>query len=267
VGPGNVLRDVIDSQAIATVRLSKIFRQAEASDIIRSAHMMNRGEMPQFQSFASNTDCKFIDADLTDDIRQTIETLVDPKSGYDPIRDIQVLTPMNRGDIGAQGLNDFLQNLLNPYHPGLAEYKKGGLVLRAGDKVIQCSNNYELGVFNGDIGFVAHTHVAGGKLVVNYPDGRQVSYSDEEAQDLKLAYAITIHKSQGSEFKVVIIPCSMAHRIMLQRNLFYTALTRAKKQAYFIGAKKALQVAIQTLSSQKRHTGLQDKIDRLFKEN
>ena len=246
VGPGNVLRDLIDSNRVPYTRLDEIFRQAATSQIVDIAHKINMGLSPEFPDEPS-CDCRFIEVQSPHDIRETIKSLVGDilpnKSGYDAIRDIQVLTPMNRGDLGTQQLNLELQELLNGEEDIAQETKIEKMVFRNGDKVIQISNNYELNVFNGDIGYVLHAGVSGGKLVVNF-NGRNVSYSKEESYDLRLAYAITIHKSQGSEFPVVIIPISMQHYIMLQRNLIYTALTRAKKFAVFVGTKAALDQAI-----------------------
>ena len=179
---------------------------------------------------------------------------------YDAMKDVQVLTPMNRGDLGTKNLNDELQALLNPPKEGSEEeLKTGHTTFRPHDKVIQISNNYDLNVFNGDIGFVEHAGVEGGKIVVKF-SGRSVTYSKEDSYDLRLAYAITIHKSQGSEFPVVVIPMSMQHFIMLQRNLIYTALTRAKKFAVFVGSTQALDHATNTHTSLKRQTQLVQRI-------
>ncbi len=264
VGPGNVLRDLIDSGNVPYTRLSRIFRQAATSHIVRAAHTINEGELPEF-SDDGPTDCHFVNADSGDEIKNVVCELMSktlPALGFDPLMDVQLLTPMNRGELGTQTLNEELQRLLNPLRPGVQEWKRGNVTLRPGDKVIQSVNNYDLGVFNGDIGFVQQTHVDGGRVTVSFGDDRIVHYETEDALDLRLAYAITIHKSQGSEFPVVIIPSTMQHYVMLQRNLMYTALTRAKKLAYFVGAKKALHFAIQNQSSQKRQTSLVARLNR-----
>lgn len=265
VGPGNVLRDLIDSGLVPCTRLDQIFRQAASSLIIRTAHAINQGLSPEF-SLEDHSDCRFIEVETTDDIRHTIHELVardvPGKFGFDSTRDIQILTPMNRGELGTLQTNIDLQNLLNPARKGRPEFKSGGTVFRTGDKVIQIVNNYDLGVFNGDVGFVTNVNVEGGTMPVVFGDGRTVSYTNETANELRLAYAITIHKSQGSEFPVVIIPVSMQHYIMLQRNLIYTALTRSRKLAIFVGSKKALAQAIRTQTSTKRQTMLIERMRR-----
>lgn len=265
VGPGNILRDLIDSGRVPCTRLSQIFRQAAHSRIVQAAHAINSGRRPEITADKTH-DCQFVEVESSDDLKQTILHLTSRSLAqdykYDPIMDVQILTPMNRGDLGTLTLNEELQNLLNPLKPGMFEYKRGNTILRPGDKVIQSVNNYDLGVFNGDIGFVTNTRVDGGKLIVSFGDDRIVTYEDDQAVDLRLAYAITIHKSQGSEFPVVIIPCSMQHYIMLQRNLIYTALTRARKMAIFVGSKKALHYAIDNQVSMARQTSLIDKINR-----
>ncbi len=261
VGPGNVLRDLIDSGVVPYCRLGTIFRQAATSDIIRIAHTINRGDSPEFSASAT-TDCRFLEVDQPEQIRQVICEQVStilPQFGWDPIRDVQILTPMNRGDLGTQMLNELLQEQLNPRKQGLPEYRRGQLRLRPQDKVIQISNNYDLGVFNGDIGIVQHAEGESGKLYVAFGE-RLVAYEPDQSLELRLAYGITIHKSQGSEFPVVVIPVSMQHYIMLQRNLIYTALTRAKKLAVFVGTKKALVHAVQNQNSLRRQTRLLQRL-------
>ena len=164
---------------------------------------------------------------------------------------------MNKGELGNETINEEIQELINPPSKGAKEFKRKNQSLRPNDKVIQVVNDYELAIFNGDIGYVAHTNTSKAKVIVNYGD-RTINYDSEQALDLKLAYSITIHKSQGSEFPVVIIPCSMSHYVMLQRNLFYTGLTRAKKLAIFIGTKKALGQAIKNQASLQRLTNLKN---------
>ena len=264
VGPGNVLRDLIDSGVVPFTRLTQIFRQASYSRIIQTAHGINNGDTVAFADADASSDCQFIEVDSGDDIRRTVLDLVQRRIpqefGFDAASDVQVLTPMNRGELGTAAINDELQRALNPPASHKREMKRGTLMLRQGDKVIQSVNNYDLGVFNGDIGFVRDAKVEGGKLLVAFGDDRLVTYEDEATLDLRLAYAITIHKSQGSEFPVVVIPCSMQHYVMLQRNLMYTALTRARKLAFFVGAKRALQFAINNKTSSARQTGLVAKL-------
>lgn len=273
VGPGAVLRDLIYSEKVPFVRLDQVFRQSQASSIIMHAHAINSGNFPEFTD-EDKTDCKFIEVDDHASIRDTVDTLLSTTlqsiRGIDLKRDVQILTPMNRGELGTIELNLFLQERLNPTSDGTPlsndvfekrpedEFKRQNL--RLGDKVIQTVNNYELQVFNGDIGFVEELQVNGGKALIRYSDGRLVSYSHDDLDDLRLAYAITVHKSQGSEFPVVIIPMSMQHYVMLQRNLVYTALTRARKIAIFIGSKSALQHAIRTTTSLERQTGLKQRL-------
>ena len=268
VGPGNVLRDMINSSRIPCTKLREIFRQAATSSIVRHAHEINEGLVPQFIT-DSPTDCQFLEVDTSDEIRTMIQRLLTDvlpnKYKFDPTRDVQILSPMNRGDLGTQTLNAELQELLNPdpkAHMREANQKQREGELRDGDKVIQTSNNYDLQVFNGDIGFVTATNVEGGKTKVVFSDGRLVTYERDQIDDLKLAYAITIHKSQGSEFPVVILPMSMQHYVMLQRNLIYTGLTRARKLAVFIGSKKSLAHAVRNNVSIARQTRLANRLQK-----
>lgn len=268
VGPGNVLRDMLNSGKLPCSKLKEIFRQAASSSIVRYAHNINEGITPDF-NMDGPTDCQFVEVDSSDDIHRVIRTLLTEvlptKYKLDSIRDVQILSPMNRGDLGTQNLNAELQQLLNPdpkAHIRESNQKQKDGELREGDKVIQTANNYDLQVFNGDIGFVNATNVEGGKLKVIFGDGRLVTYDRDQADDLRLAYAITIHKSQGSEFPVVILPMSMQHYVMLQRNLIYTGLTRARKLAIFIGSKKALSFSVRNNVSTSRQTRLAFRIQQ-----
>jgi len=258
VGPGNFLADIIESGNVPTVKLKEVFRQASKSRIVQSAHAINQGNMPVFSDDA-DSDCWFVQEETPESTLAAIRDLLTERSKrmakFDPIRDVQVLTPMNRGPLGTHEMNVFLQELLNPKLKNSVEYKRPNFTLRPGDKVIQSANNYDLMVFNGDIGFVRQAHVDDGKIVVQFQD-RTISYDSESALDLRLAYAITIHKSQGSEFPAVIIPVSTQHYVMLQRNLIYTGLTRAKKSAVFIGMPRALRMAVENQKSQSRLTRL-----------
>lgn len=257
VGPGNFLRDLIQCGKIPFRILSKIFRQAQQSLIIQSAHAINKGQIPKFTD-QNQSDCRFIEVDSYEQVLAVIKDLIEnhlPRFGYDPIKDLQVLTPMNKGPLGAVTLNNEIQSYLNPLERHHNVFKKKNYQIRSKDKVIQSMNNYELGIFNGDIGFVKHVKTKEADVVADFSD-KIVSFQQDQAQDLNLAYAITIHKSQGSEFPVVILPIHMAHYVMLQRNLIYTGLTRAKKLAIFIGEKRALRQAVLNQASLTRQTNL-----------
>ncbi len=263
VGPGNFLSDLLQSKCVPCLQLTEIFRQAASSQIVQIAHAINKGQVPTFEDQAG-TDCLFLPAHAPQDIMEMIRLLMGKtlrERGFDPTRDVQILTPMNRGPLGSLALNQEMQALLNPKPTDAREgdVPRNGFVLRTGDKVIQTVNNYEQNVFNGDIGFVEYTKVEGGKVVVSF-QGRTIQYEGEGIQELLLAYAVSIHKSQGSEFPVVVIPVSMQHYIMLQRNLFYTALTRGKKLVIFIGEPKALAYAIHNQDSRKRQTQLSMRV-------
>lgn len=260
VGPGNVLRDMIYSDEIAFLKLEKIFRQAGESQIIQAAHQINKGSRPEFEN-ASKSDCQFLEAKDSETALNILRDLIDrqlPAAGYDPLKDIQILSPMNKGGLGAIALNEMIQKLIHQskVDDNLKKKKNPYIV---GDKVIQTSNNYELGVFNGDIGYVEFKNTSEGALSVRFSH-KLVHYSKEQVSELKLAYCITIHKSQGSEFPVVIIPISTSHYVMLQRNLVYTALTRGKRLAIFIGSHIALSQAIKNQASHERLTRLTGRI-------
>lgn len=262
VGPGAVLRDLLTCNRVPSITLTEVFRQAASSAIVSTAHLMNQGKLPKFED--SGTDCRFIATDSNEQTLSILEKIVTetlPQVGYLPISQIQILAPMNRGTLGCDSLNTQLQQWLNPSKKQNinSETKPARAQLRQGDKVIQTINNYEKQVFNGDIGVVREKNVGGSKLVVEF-SSRVIAYSDEETNELSLAYAITIHKSQGSEFDVVILPLTMSHYVMLQRNLFYTGLTRAKKLAIFIGDIRALRQAIQTQTSNQRRTTLAEHL-------
>lgn len=252
VGPGQVLRDLIASNTIATVRLSTIFRQAEQSSIIYNSHRINHGEAPQFAD-----DFNFIEADTPEEIQSLIvglaSTILPQNFQYDPLTDIQVLSPMNNGATGVKELNKKLQHVLNGQSMVCWQGSERRFLLH--DKVMQLRNNYDKDVYNGDIGTVVGYDREEGKLYVTFY-GRRIEYTFDELDQLTLAYATTIHKSQGNEFKAVIIPVSMAHYIMLQRNLIYTAVTRAKERLYVVGQRKALAVAINNAETRLRNTML-----------
>lgn len=263
VGPGNFFRDLIESGQIPSKQLDRIFRQAKTSQIISVAHNINSGRTSDFNN-ETESDCHFLEAESDEEVLEKIKTIVHthlPNSGYNTLREMQVLTPMNKGTLGAQNLNTLLQSLLNPLPEGVSE-NAHKLPFRVGDKVIQTVNNYELTVYNGDIGFVEQV-TDKREVLVRFGE-RYVKYDFEQSWDLKLAYAITIHKSQGSEFPVVLIPMTMGHYVMLQRNLIYTALTRAKKLAIFLGSSKAFEFAARNKKSQTRQTQLRGLLQMSF---
>lgn len=257
VGPGAVLSDIIESGAVPVIRLTEVFRQAAASWIIRAAHQINAGRMPTFPTRADNGDCYFVTADDLEKLPEVLTSLVRerlPRAyGVNPIRDIQVLCPMNRGAAGARALNETLQKVLNP--PPEDAVDKFGCKYSVGDKVMQIENNYDRDVYNGDIGFVASIDRDEEELTVDF-DGREVVYPFGELDELVLCYATTIHKSQGSEYPIVVLPITMQHYVMLKRNLIYTGVTRGKKLVVLLGQKKALAMAVRGKQTLKRLTGL-----------
>lgn len=257
VGPGSVLKDIIRSQKIPAIRLDEIFRQAQTSMIIQNAHIINAGRLPDLRKQYSD----FVFYELNDDtsITQKILDLCTkdlPHEGFDVLKDVQILSPMHRFLCGVENLNLMLQEQLNP-KKNQDELKYSSQTFRVGDKVMHIRNNYQKNVFNGDIGFIQD--VNNEKLTVDYFD-HIVTYEKNELNELTLAYASSVHKSQGSEYKVVIIPLSTSHYIMLQRNLLYTAITRAKQKVIIIGSKKALITAIQSNRTQKRYTLLAERL-------
>ena len=258
VGAGNVLRDVIESGAFPVIRLSKIFRQAQSSRIITNAHRINKGLMPDLSN-GRDTDFFFIEKENPEDAADEIVNLVKtrlPQHYRIPSSAIQVLAPMQRGVVGATNLNQMLQDALNPSGDGL---KRGGFLFKTHDKVMQIKNDYDKEVFNGDIGEISDVNLEDRELTVNF-DNRSVVYDSSELDELVLAYAATIHKSQGSEYPVVVMPILMTHYVMLQRNLVYTGVTRAKKLLVIVGTKKALSMAVRNTSIDKRNTLLAKRI-------
>ena len=258
VGAGNVLRDVIDSEVFPVVRLTRIFRQAQTSRIIMNAHKINAGQMPD-TSNGKNTDFFFMTQEDPEEAAKKIVELVYKKlPGYyrTPASQIQVLTPMQRGVVGATNLNMALQEALNPQGEGL---RRSGFVYRPNDKVMQIKNNYDKEVFNGDIGIIESVDMQDRTLFVNF-DGRSIEYDATELDELVHAYATTIHKAQGSEYPIVVMPVLMNHYVMLQRNLIYTGITRAKKILVMVGTKKALSYAVRNVTVTKRNTLLKERL-------
>lgn len=258
VGAGNVLRDVIDSDVFPVVRLTRIFRQAQTSRIIMNAHKINAGQMPDISN-GKNTDFFFIAQEDPDEAVKKIVELVQknlPRYYQTPASQIQVLTPMQRGVVGATNLNMALQEALNPQGEGL---RRSGFVYRPNDKVMQIKNNYDKEVFNGDIGIIESVDLQDRTLLVNF-DNRSIEYDATELDELVHAYATTIHKAQGSEYPIVVMPVLMNHFVMLQRNLVYTGITRAKKILVMVGTKKALAYAVRNVTVTKRNTLLKERL-------
>jgi len=259
VGPGQVLADIIASGALPVIRLTEIFRQAAQSRVIRNAHRINRGQLPELDQTGPGSDFYFVEAATPEEgVRKLVGMVREriPRAfGLDPVRDIQVLCPMNRGALGARSLNIALQQALNP--PGEARVERFGWTFGPGDKVMQIANDYDRDVYNGDLGVVSRIDPEEAELGVVF-DGREVAYGFGELDELVLAYATTIHKSQGSEYPAVIIPVTTQHYTMLARNLLYTGVTRGKKLVVLVGQKKALAIAVRNQGSRRRWSKLRD---------
>lgn len=262
VGPGNVLGDIIQSKAAPVVELNEIFRQSAKSDIICNAHLINNGQMPLMAGKDKASDFYFIarndPEEAADLIVDLVKNHVPRRFGYDPINEIQLLTPMHKGAVGAERMNGRLQDALNPH--GL-EVRRGSRSFRLHDKVMQVRNNYDKDIFNGDIGRITHMNINEKTLSVDF-DGVVMPYTFEELDELVPAYAISIHKSQGSEYPAVIIPVMMQHYVLLQRNLIYTGVTRGKKLVILVGEYRALQMAVSNNKTGKRNTWLAQRLKR-----
>ncbi len=265
VGPGNLLHDIIGSGAVDVVRLDQIFRQEKESLIVANAHRINQGQsLVHAPRDDKNADFYFIRQEDPAKAFQTIlkmcSSSIPDKLGLSPLSpQIQVISPMYKGVVGVDNLNTELQKRLNPGGEGL---QAGTRIFRARDKVMQVRNDYDKDVFNGDIGSVVYADKAKYRLTVDF-DGRTVCYEKDELNDVTLAYAVSVHKAQGSEYQAVIMPLLTQHFIMLQRNLFYTALTRAKRLSVIVGSYKALYIAIKNDDPVKRNSLLKDKLIRL----
>jgi exodeoxyribonuclease V alpha subunit len=264
VGPGQVLADIIASEVMPVTRLTEIFRQAAKSRIITNAHRVNKGHMPELAlSKDKETDFYFIDADQPEDaiskIVELVKTRITRRFGLDPIRDIQVLCPMQRGSIGARALNVELQKALNSGSAGQPAVERFGYTYRIGDKVMQTENDYEKEVFNGDIGFVTTIDSDANEVTISF-DGRTVTYGLGELDEVMLCYATTIHKSQGSEYPAVVIPIMTQHYMMLERNLLYTGITRGQKLVVLVGQKKAVGIAVRGNKDRRRWSKLQERL-------
>jgi exodeoxyribonuclease V alpha subunit len=284
VGPGNFLRDLIDSGVAPVVRLTEIFRQAKDSSIITNAHRVNEGQMPEFDPVAQaavpvsttagrdacatkDSDFFFIHEEDPEQVLATIKKLcaerVPAKFGFDPMRDVQVLTPMHKGVCGSENLNRELQAALNPRGPAVQRF---GRTYRVNDRVMQIRNNYDKDVFNGDLGRVKRIDLVDQQVMVEIDEvgpknsSREVAYEFDDLDELLPAYAISVHKSQGNEYPCVIVPLLTQHFVLLQRNLLYTAITRGKKLVILIGSKKALAIAIHNNKTAARFTRLRERL-------
>jgi exodeoxyribonuclease V alpha subunit len=277
VGPGNVLRDIIDSQAINVVRLDKIFRQADESLIAVNAHLINSGQMPVLNE--KDKDFFFIQKGNSKDILDEMMELINRrlptfKVGFDSMTDIQVLSPMRKGETGTQNLNSRIQQILNPPSGNKKEKQFREVIFREGDKVMQIKNNYSVewrslsgkedlagtGIFNGDIGYIKRMDIENQIATIVFDDEKEVDYDFSNFDELQLAYAVTIHKSQGSEFKVIVIPISYGPPMLMTRNLIYTGVTRAKELVVLVGMRQALLSMINNNTIAQRYSGLKNRI-------
>lgn len=269
VGPGNILRDLIDSGVVPVARLTQVFRQAAESLIITNAHKINQGQFPTLPAPSENKDCAFVKAEEAEEVAEKIVAVVAkslPKRGYAP-GDIQVLTPMQRGSAGAMHLNTRLQEVLNPPAFGKEEVSRGARLFRVGDRVMQMVNNYDKNVYNGDIGNVTAISHEESTLIVQFVDAQgstDVTYEFSDMDELSLANAVSIHKSQGSEYPVVVMAIHTQHFTLLQRNLLYTGLTRAKKFAVLVGTTRAIAMAVKRQNDTKRHTRLKERLQGML---
>jgi exodeoxyribonuclease V alpha subunit len=258
VGPGNVLGDLIASGVVPVVKLTEVFRQAAASQIVSNAHRINQGIFPKLEpvSGQSQSDCLWVDCTEPVQGVPAIEELVSrviPALGFNSALDVQVLCPMTRGEMGTRNLNQVIQALVNPAHPSKKEMVRGGTLLRVGDRVIQKVNDYNREVFNGDLGVIEDIDLEELETTVRF-DQRLVTYDLADLNEIGLAWAVTIHKSQGSEYPVVILPIFMQHYMMLSRNLIYTGLTRAKQLAILVGSQKAIGLSVRQVKDRERYT-------------
>lgn len=265
VGPGQILADLINSGRVPVVRLTQVFRQAQQSAIITAAHQINRGIYPTIEPISDNpmSDCIWHGGGHQPEhgVQAMCELITDliPRLGFNPATDVQVLCPMTRGVVGTRNLNTVLQQLINPPAPNKVEINRGGNLLREGDRIIQLTNDYNREVFNGDLGIILTIDTVEQEVIVLYGE-RTVVYDYADLNEIALAWSISIHKSQGSEYPVIVLPIYMQHYMMLTRNLFYTGLTRAKKLAIVVGAKKAISLAVRSTDDQKRYTRLQQRL-------
>ncbi|NJN12866.1 MAG: ATP-dependent RecD-like DNA helicase [Richelia sp. RM1_1_1] len=265
VGPGSILADLIKSDRIPVIRLTQVFRQAASSKIITSAHQINRGYYPDIEPISETpaSDCLWHGGGQQPEhgvqaISEMVAEFI-PSLGFNPQFDVQVLSPMSRGLVGTRNLNKVLQQLINPPDPQKIEIKRGEIIFRTGDRIIQLTNDYQREVFNGDVGFITDIDTEEQEVIVQYA-GRDVKYDYADLNEIALAWSVTIHKSQGSEYPVVIMPLYTQHYMMLSRNLIYTGLTRAKKLAIIVGSKKAIGMAVRSVNQKERYTQLQQRL-------
>lgn len=276
VGPGNVLKDIIDSNTVETTYLSEIYRQSSKSDIILNAHRVNNGNYPEFKN--KDTDCFFINTTSVEDTKTEIESLLSYRlesfADIDKLKDLQILTPMKKTELGAIELNKLAQDILNPKSSNKKEKEFASKTFRVGDKVMQIVNNYDKrttvdgigfeGVYNGDIGYIIDIDFETEEMLVKFDDDRVVAYEFDELEQLEHAYAVTIHKSQGSEFDYVILPLFIGYKKLFTRNLLYTAITRAKKMLIVVGSKKIMNFMVDNIEEKRRKTGLKEKLLKLL---
>lgn len=276
VGPGNILKDIIDSNIVTTTYLTHIYRQSQNSNIIMNAHRVNNGECPIFEN--NNTDCYFLSTASLEDTEEKITSLISYRLenyiSFDKLKDLQIITPMKKTKLGTIELNKTLQEILNPKSSNKKEKEINSKLFRVGDKVMQIVNNYDKtstvdgigidGVYNGDIGYITSIDFESEELYVKFDDDKIVSYSFDEADELEHAYAITVHKSQGSEFDYVVLPIFVAYKKLFTRNLLYTAITRAKKMLIIIGNKKVIEYMVNNVDEKNRKTGLKKKLQSLI---
>jgi exodeoxyribonuclease V alpha subunit len=264
VGAGAVLADVIASETATVIRLTEIFRQAAESRIVVSAHQINSGQLPDLSTPSEASDFYFINREDPEAARNTLVELVaeriPARFGFDPLSAVQVLTPMHRGELGTQAINQALQLRLNPPAPDKAELTRGDRIYRRGDKVMQLRNDYDRGVFNGDIGVISVISSEESTARVDFGDGRVADYERNELDQLVHAYAVSVHKSQGSEYPAVVIPVSTQHFMMLQRSLLYTAVTRGKRLVVLVGSRKAVAMAVRNAAARQRFTWLAERL-------
>jgi len=269
VGPGNVLADLIRSQLIPVVGLSEVFRQAATSSIIQAAHQINQGYLPKLErvSDSPKTDCLWHNGGT--EPQHGIQTICElmqgliPQLGFNPHTDVQILSPMVRGAVGTKNFNQVLQNLLNPLQYGKAEVSRAGVTFREGDRVIQLKNDYDREIFNGDLGKILNINPVEQEVTILF-DQREVVYDYGDLNEITLAWSISIHKSQGSEYPVVIMPIYFQHMILLSRNLLYTGLTRAKKLAIIVGSKAAITTSIKQVNQSQRYTRLSQRLIKII---
>lgn len=272
VGPGNVLKDIIDSNAVEVTYLNEIYRQSKESSIIVNAHRVNSGEYPEFKS--KDTDLYFIKTESMDEATSEISSLVSYRlenfAKLNPMTDLQILSPTKKTDLGTVNLNKLIQNILNPKNDNTHSKSIGSYEFREGDKVMQIVNNYDrefvcgveegTGVYNGDIGYITKIDNALEILTVQFEDLKEVIYTFKELEELELAYAVTVHKSQGSEYDYVILPIYSGYPKLFTRNLLYTAMTRAKKMLIIVGNRKMVNYMVDNIGEKNRKTGLKQKI-------